>query len=97
MPKNYTDINSAAIDLRDYAPQSAITDATADAAAPTWDGQTLRIPDGWDGTSIFTPSGIKVLTATGGGDSLSLEGLPDGVYIYVGSCGGKTVTGKLVK
>lgn len=99
-PDDYNDsqvYNSAAIDLRDYAPQSAITEATADGNAPSWDGQTLCIPDGWNATGIYTPSGVRVLSARCGNTCISLDGLPDGIYIYVGSCGGKTVTGKLVK
>lgn len=99
-PDDYNDsqvYNSAAIDLKDYVPQSAISDARADAAAPVFDGQALWLPQGWDGVDIFTPSGIKVLEAQGGDRQVTLAGLPDGVYIYVGHCAGETVTGKLVK
>lgn len=89
--------NTSSVALRRFMPQSSIADGVAADTGIIYDGHSLMLPGDCIGVDVCSLSGVRLLSSSAGHHRLSVEGLDDGVYIYVAHYGDRIASGKFVR
>ena len=87
--------NATSQELHSFVP-TGISTTEQTTPGVTFDGQSLHLPEGCRSLQVFSPSGVLALSAQGGTRTVSLAGLPAGVYLFLAAGPDGVATGKII-
>ena len=87
--------NATSQELHSFVP-TGISTTERTTPGVTFDGQSLHLPEGCRSLQVFSPSGVLALSAQGGTRTVSLAGLPAGVYLFLAEGPDGVETGKII-
>ena len=87
--------NATSQELHSFVP-TGISTTEQTTPGVTFDGQSLHLPEGCRSLQVFSPSGVLALSAQGGTRTVSLVGLPAGVYLFLAEGPDGVETGKII-